>query len=312
MVIPTFSLSEIRSGLRQDELRKCVSEMGLFYLSDYGFDDTVHRKVTDTTVDFFKNSTAEQRMSVSISDGSRRRGFSGLGTESTASSTGRGKYSDYAMCYSMGVSDNLFPSEDFEEMWKDYFDRLYGVARETAKALLLATGAYEGSVQKIDELLDCDPVLRIRYFPEVPEERMAEKVPMRMAPHYDLSIVTLIQQFSCPNGFVSLHARVNGEVVALPEIPNTILIMCGSVASVITKGLTHTLIHHVAAPSANQIQGSDRTSSVLFLRPKADFAFSTSDARKYGLDVSIEKESATFGEWMGGNYLEMLSLTEEA
>jgi deacetoxycephalosporin-C hydroxylase len=67
----------------------------------------------------------------------------------------------------MGLSNNLFPSPRFEAIWKDYFRRLYGVAQESARCLLMSIDSYSG--QDMGRLLDCEPVLRLRYFPVAPE-----------------------------------------------------------------------------------------------------------------------------------------------
>ncbi|MDK1288221.1 2OG-Fe(II) oxygenase family protein [Pseudoalteromonas umbrosa] len=308
--IPTFSLEELKDGSRQKELAECVTQIGLFYVSDYGCRDSLHRNVTDMAIDFFEKSRQEEQAAVSLEQGSNRRGFSGLGTESTASSTGVGHYSDYAFCYSMGTSNNLFPSDEFETVWSGYFDKLYSASRDIAKSVLISVEESLNGIDDIDEFLTCEPLLRVRYFPEVPKQRSAENMPSRMAPHYDLSVITLIQQFSCPNGFVSLQAKIGDKTIALPEKPGTVVILCGAVASLVTRGRIHAPIHHVAAPPTDRIEGSDRSSAVMFLRPNANFRFSVPDAKKCGLDVSIESETATFADWMGGNYVEMLSVEE--
>lgn len=310
--VSTFSLKEIKKGLHREELLKCVTEMGIFYLSDYGFDDTRHRVATDIGLDFFRNSSDEEKQSVSNKNKSIRRGFSELEAESTAIVTNNGSYSDYSMCYSMGLSGNMFPSAQFEAIWSDYFSDLYTVAQDAAGAVMRAVGVFAGDEDKLNEFLDCDPVLRLRYFPEVPEDRMAEITPMRMAPHYDLSIITLIQQFACPNGFVSLQAHYPWGTIDLPEVPKTILVLCGAVAKIVSKGKIPSPIHQVASPSGQQIIGSERTSSVFFLRPKAGFSFSVPDARDCGLDICISKEFATFGEWIGANYIELGAHKDEA
>jgi deacetoxycephalosporin-C synthase/deacetoxycephalosporin-C hydroxylase len=51
--------------------------------------------------------------------------------------------------------------------------------------------------------------------------------------------------------------------------------------------------------------GSERTSSVFFLRPRPTFAFSVPEARGLGFNVSLAADTATFGEWNGANYTVM-------
>lgn len=301
--VPLFSLAELQKGADREKFRMCVTEMGVFYLTDYDATEKDHRLATDTARDFFEHGTPEEKQAVTTKIPTMRRGYSALEAESTAQVTRTGTYTDYSMSFSMGVSGNLFPSQRFEEVWTDYFDRLYTAARETARVVLNATGTYDGG--DMDTLLDCDPVLRLRYFPEVPEHRAAEHEPRRMAPHYDLSIISLIHQTPCANGFVSLQAEVGGELVDLPAVPDAVIVLCGAIAPLLTQGAVPAPRHHVRAPGADMRVGSDRTSSVFFLRPSIDFAFSVPKARKYGLDVDIDSETATFGDWIGTNYVTM-------
>lgn len=299
--VPTFSLSELRDGRRLDELRDCLSQIGVFYLTDCGASAADHQRATDVAMQFFLHATPAEKDAVTNRTPHIRRGYSPLEAESTAQVTNNGEYTDYSMSLSMGIDRNLFPSREFEHVWTHYFDQLYDIARTAARAVLDAVGAQpEGGM---DRLLDCDPVFRLRYFPEVPEHRVAEQEPLRMAPHYDLSIVTLIHQTPCANGFVSLHTKVGDELVPLPYVEGAIIVMCGAVTAVVSNGAVHAPVHHVRSPGANQRIGSARTSSVFFLRPRGDFTFSVAAARRCGLDVSVTGETATFADWIGTNYI---------
>ncbi|OKI04828.1 cephalosporin hydroxylase [Streptomyces sp. CB02923] len=304
--VPIFSLAELRKGGDQEAFRACVTEMGVFYLTDYGMLEKEHRSATDTALDFFEHGTAAEKKAVTTKVPTMRRGYSALEAESTAQVTNTGTYTDYSTSFSMGISDNLFPTPQFETVWTDYFDHLYTAAQETARVVLNATGTYDAG--PMEELLDCDPVLRLRYFPEVPEHRAAEREPRRMAPHYDLSIITLIHQTPCANGFVSLQAEIGGAMVDLPAVPDAVVVLCGAIAPLATRGAVPAPKHHVRSPGAGLRAGSDRTSSVFFLRPSTDFTFSVPEARTYGLDISLDAETATFGDWIGTNYVTMHSV----
>ncbi len=306
--VPLFSLAALLRGADQKRFRECVTGSGVFYLTDCGVTDQDHQAAREMALDFFERGTATAKQAVSTAVSTMRRGYSALEAESTAQVTSTGDYTDYSMSFSMGSTGNLFPSLEFETLWTAYYDRLCGAARNTARVVLNSTGTYDG--EDLETLLDCDPVLRLRYFPEVPEHRVAELEPRRMAPHYDLSIITLIHQTPCANGFVSLHVDVGGESVGLPAVPDTVIGLGGAVAPLVTGGAVPAPGHYVAAPDAARRVGSDRTSSVLFLRPSADFTFSVKQARAYGLDVSLTAESATFGDWIGTNYDTMHALSK--
>ena len=305
--IPEFSLAALSRRADWDKLATCVRELGFFYLTDCGVSDQDHRPARDAAMAVFKHSTSDERLSLMTKNKTIRRGYSELESESTAIVTNTGAYSDYSMCYSMGMLHNIFPSPEFEEIWTRYFTQLYGVAQEAARAAVRSTGTYEG--YDIEELLKCDPVLRFRYYPEVPTHRIAEQEALRMAPHYDLSIVTLIHQTPCSNGFVSLQAEIAGKFVELRTVPDTMLVMCGAVATVVTQGGIRAPKHRVAAPPARMQIGSERTSSVFFLRPRPTFSFSVPKARQYGLDISLSANTATFADWIGVNYVAMHTMT---
>lgn len=306
--IPTFSLAGLQAGNDQEEFRRCLADKGVFYLSDSGLPEDGHKVARDVAVDFFDHGTAAQKRAVTSKDPTVRRGFTGLESESTAKITNSGRYTDYSMCYSMGTSDNLFPTTDFAHVWTGYFNRMYEASREVARQVLKTTGTEpDGGVEAF---VDCEPVLRFRYFPEVPEHRSAEEEPLRMAPHYDLSTMTLIQQTPCPNGFVSLQAEVDGTFVDLPARPDRVVVFCGAVATLATGGQVKAPRHHVAAPDRDRIAGSSRTSSVFFLRPNPDFTFSVPLARQHGFDIGLNGDTATFQDWISGNYVNLRTGTK--
>jgi deacetoxycephalosporin-C synthase len=307
---PIFSLIGLQKGLRQDELRSCLMEKGVFYLKEHGISETEHQVARETTMNFFEHGSEEGKASVTNAIPGIRRGYSKLEAESTAKVTNTGKYSDYSMAYSMGISGNLFPSAEFEKVWTLYFGRVYGAAQDVAREVLKAIGACcEGG---IDSFLDCDPVMRFRYYPEVPEYRCSEQEPLRMAPHYDLSIVTLIHQTPCPNGFVSLQCEVGGTFVDLPPMPDSLVVVCGAILTLVSRGKAKAPKHQVLSPSSTQRLGSSRTSTVFFLRPKSDFTFSIPLAKAFGFDISLAGDTATFKDWIGGNYINLHTKPEGA
>ena len=180
---------------------------------------------------------------------------------------------------------------------------MYNTAQQVAKEVLNTSGTYsEGG---IDSFLDCDPVLRFRYFPEVPEDRCAESSPLRMAPHTDLSVVTLIHQTPCPNGFASLQCKIGDAFINLPPIPNSLIVICGAIATIVSAGKVKTLEHQVLAPTLEHRVGSSRTSSVFFLRPKPDFPIHISTAKTYGFNISLDGDTILFKDWIGRNYIEL-------
>jgi len=244
--VPIFSLSDLRNPTpgQESELRKCILEKGLFYLKDYDIQESEHELLKTTTLNFFERNVDEERDRVIINIPGTRRGYSQLESESTARMFNNGNYTDYSVCYSMGLCDNVFPSKDFEQIWTNYFHRMYSTSQEIAKIVLEAGVADCG--ESIHEFVKCDPVLRFRHYPEVPENRCSEYEPLRLAPHHDRSIVTLIHQTPCANGFVSLQYEDRNGYLDVPFVPNTLLVMCGAVAAIVSNGKVRLKYKHSA------------------------------------------------------------------
>ena len=226
--IPILSFEDIKNDTAQSKLAEAVTNQGVFYLTDSGIVDDDHTDARETCVNFFINGSEAEKKAVTVKDPKIRRGFSGLEWESTASITEGKTYTDYSCCYSMGSDSNLFPNEAFKKTWQSYFDVMYSTSREVAVAVLKAVGSKLADADGLDGFDACDPLLRLRYFPDVPEHRVAEEEPLRMAPHYDLSILTLIHQTACANGFVSLQCEIDGEFVDVPTLPGSLLVFCGA------------------------------------------------------------------------------------
>jgi deacetoxycephalosporin-C synthase/deacetoxycephalosporin-C hydroxylase len=301
--VPVFSLLDLANGRNQDEFRTCLKDIGVFYIKDYGVSDAEHQRVRTKIMEFFEHGSEEEKAAVTSKVPAVRRGYLKLEAESTAKVTNAGQYSDYAIAYSMGIKDNLFPSPEFESILTPYFKSYYSAAQRVASEVLKTMGVdYNG---RVDSFLDCDPLLRFRHYPDVPESRCAEYQPLRVAAHYDISIVTMIHQTPCPNGFVSLQCEAGGEYVDLPYIPDACVVQCGAILAIVSDGKTKAPKHQVSAPPSKLRVGSNRSANIFFLRPKPEFTFSVPLAKACGFDVSLTGETATFQEWVSGNYANM-------
>jgi hypothetical protein len=98
---------------------------------------------------------------------------------------------------------------------------------------------------------------------------------------------------------LSLQFEADGVYTNVPAVPDALLVICGTVATLVSEGQIKPPRHHVVAPGENDRVGSGRTSSVLFLRSNSNFEFDVKKARVYGFKVILEGDRATFGGWMG-------------
>lgn len=105
---------------------------------------------------------------------------------------------------------------------------------------------------------------------------------------------------------MSLQANISGDYVDLPPHEGTLLIFCGAVLTLLSKGKIISPTHRVLAPPLAQRVASARTSSVFFLRPHPSFVFSRVEAQSYGFDITTTNDNSnnalSFKEWIEGNY----------
>lgn len=160
-----FSLPALQLGAEADEFWECLTTHGLFYIIDHGLTEGAHLLARKGVMNFFENASEKEKQLILNIDPNKRRGYSALESESTAQVTNNGNYSDFSMAFSMGLSENLFPTPKFEKVWKKYFNSLFVIAKQLANVILKILEFY----CKIEssQMSSYDPVLRFRYFPDV-------------------------------------------------------------------------------------------------------------------------------------------------
>lgn len=300
MTVPTFYLRDLEAllGPNADQsvlraFRECLNLQGVFYLSDPSLAEEVHAAARTKAMEFFAKGDAKAKQRMVSTQTHLRRGYLALGHESTAKSTNLGDYVDLAMAFSMGEHSNLFPDEEFANIWSKYF----AAVKAASHRLWHVTRV----LYKLDNI-PTDDVLRLRYYPDVGKDRAAEVEPLRVAPHHDVSVYTLIHQTPCVNGFVSLQCEWDGVYHEVPTIPGTMVVQVGAVLSVMSRGALKSPKHRIAAPPLNLIQGSSRSALVYHIRPQPYVPISVREAHRLGFGDRLRGDIATFGEWVGGNY----------
>lgn len=300
--IPKYSLRELESAVAASgtnvpllvSFGKCLSSHGCFYLFDCDVCDSDYEALCAVTLRFFSDATEEERAKMTVKDKSVRRGFLALENESTAKSTNTGVYSDYLTAFSMGDHSNVFPNAEFEAAWTSLYKRVSATAIRLLEIMLQMYGI---------KRMRYDNLLRCRLYPDVPKDRAAEFVPLRVAAHNDTSLITLIHQTPCANGFVSLQGTFDGAFVDIPTVPDTHVVQIGSVLSVLSNGRLLSAKHQIAAPPLRLIEGSARTATVFHVRPTPDELIPVATAHRLGVGDKLRGTLAPFGEWLGGIYV---------
>ena len=136
-----------------------------------------------------------------------------LMSESTANIQGVGEYTDCCAKLSAPVSGyktDEFPTEEVRAVVTRYIDAMREIATSLLDILVIVFEIPEENLTEMRRLgIDATSLQRFLYFPDVPDDRVAEEMQMRMAPHQDIDLLTLDYHIPACNGFESLEAEIN-------------------------------------------------------------------------------------------------------
>ena len=62
--LPIFTLLELQRGEREEEFRRCLTSMGIFYLKDYGVSKIEHERAKETAMRFFEHGSEAEKVRV--------------------------------------------------------------------------------------------------------------------------------------------------------------------------------------------------------------------------------------------------------
>ncbi len=294
---------QVQKKARSD-FKEIMKNVGFFYLSDHGIDASLFNDFIEVTEEFFKQPEETLMTMQKPISGGFARGFTPVEGESTAKAINAGNYGDLCMKYTMGMEDNFFPDERFENTWRTYYEKISNTARRVLK--LIGATLNLDRHESWERLLDGNPLLRHLNYPDTPIERCSDKCEVpRMAPHHDIGLITLLYQTPCPNGFSSLQAKIGSEFRDIPAIDGVLVVNFGEVLSFLTNGEIKATTHRVVAPPASSREGSSRTTSICFFDPKPDFpVMSLKDSMIPGSEVK------PFSKWVAETLERFSSLNQ--
>mmetsp|Transcript_32818 Transcript_32818/g.71635 ORF Transcript_32818/g.71635 Transcript_32818/m.71635 type:complete len:331 (+) Transcript_32818:38-1030(+) len=267
--LPSFDLQElaqIGAGVAcqslSDRLAKALECDGILYLTNFGISEEEFEEFRHVTRAIFDASPEEQEKY--IVSGLPLRGLTKLEGESTAKVLCTGEHSDLCMKYSWGDAGavpNVAPNDVFKAAWESTHDKMTAIAKQVLLCIAKVL-----DLTDVDALLNGDALTRHLRYPDVKEERCADKSDTveRMATHFDMTLLSVLCQTPCPNGFVSLQALIGDDWVPVPYVAGTLVVNFGAVLNAITNGRVLAAKHRVVAPPTELREGSSRESTVLF------------------------------------------------
>lgn len=294
--VPIFDFMELINNSNNIliKFKKTILESGFFYLKNHGIEEKEFQKFLNVTQSFFNQPIDVLEKMVVNSDVPR--GITLFEKESTAQIVSKNKYSDLCIKYSMGINNNIFPNEEFENQWIFYFKKITDIAKKLIKIIFMILNI-ENENEKI--IYDGDSLIRHLFYPDVPHNRCSDinEYKERMAPHHDLDIITLLYQTPSPNGFISLQAKINDKFINIPPIRNTLVINFGEVLQILTNGLVKAVEHKVISPPSYIKNNSYRTSTILFFMPNQDLYVCPLNSM-YNKYCENENKPVKFKEWI--------------
>jgi isopenicillin N synthase-like dioxygenase len=151
---------------------------------------------------------------------------------------------------------NKYPEESkapgFKSWMDQYFAKVHGLAMELMRALELALDLPKDSL--VDRCKGHASELRMLYYPEVHRDELADGKSMRIWPHTDFGILTLLVQGST-GGLQIEDPPQSGKFVGVPLVEKTeLLINVGDTLERWTNGRVPAGLHRVTASNDDETE----------------------------------------------------------
>mmetsp|Transcript_10596 Transcript_10596/g.27235 ORF Transcript_10596/g.27235 Transcript_10596/m.27235 type:complete len:396 (+) Transcript_10596:186-1373(+) len=285
-------------------VKRALLDYGLLYIANTGMDVDRRAAALQGATQAVFNAPPETTAGLVDSSLFPPRGLTPFESESVARVLGIGNYSDHVAKYSMGNTPrnpNIWPEGDtgFQKAWETYHDEAIDVARDLLFLIARVLDLEDAAVWRPVLADTGESILRHLRYPDVAPHRTSDATANhRMPAHHDLDLITLIHQTPAQNGFVSLQGQFGDppEWVDVPAVPDTMVVTCGEVLTVITGSQVTPAIHRVAAPSETLRIGSERSVTAMFYQPHGHVKIRPPDNTHFGVQP-FPKEGLAFSEW---------------
>jgi isopenicillin N synthase-like dioxygenase len=255
--LPVLDFSRMEAGPAEKEaflaeLREAAYELGFFYLSGHGIDESLIEQILTVSRQFFA-LPEEAKLAVEMVNSPHFRGYTRIGLEQT-----RG-LPDWREQIDIGAEKPALPTDaglpaywrlQGPNQWPVELPELREVATryqaelsDLAIRLLRAFAAALGQPENVfDDIFMPDPnqlIKLIRY-----PGRATTGGDQGVGPHKDGGFVTILLQDVQPG----LEVEHDGRWIAAPPIPGTFVINIGEVLELASNGYLRATVHRVVTP----------------------------------------------------------------
>ncbi|MCB9694392.1 MAG: isopenicillin N synthase family oxygenase [Alphaproteobacteria bacterium] len=296
--IPVLDVALMGDTTRPEErtrqlatLREAVTSSGFFYVENHGIPDETLEAIANATRRFYALPEAFKER---FHRHEAIRGYTAYRFESTARFFGAGVGKDLCMKYTMGpeltpeeieerittetdrasnaYSENVYPDAVFRTAWVEYYAAVEDLSRRLLELLGEAIELDEEDRRIWTEMLveRSGGELRFLQYPDVPLAACSDiegNTPDRMGAHFDMSVITVLHQTPCANGFVSLEAKYGDTFHEVPAIRGTLVVNLGEILRLLTGGRIRATVHRAVRPPVALHRGSARDVTVFFQAP---------------------------------------------
>jgi isopenicillin N synthase-like dioxygenase len=258
-----FDLEKLCQGENLEKLTMSLEQNYPFYIKNYGISEKELEKVYNKAREFFKRPENEKLEMSHETLAPIMRGYTPYGAGAYENNIVNGRAVNQYCKYAWGPSDNVFPDEEFYEIFTNYYKKINLASEKILNCIgeamdLKNNDQWDNLFDGEESVLHCQV-----YYPESPIGNQ------RMIPHSDASTVTLLNQLPSPNRHVGLLVKIGDEFVGVPPIRGTVVVMVGESLNSFTNSRIKPIIHAVTGPKSNA-EKSERSSMPFFANPRFD------------------------------------------
>ncbi|KAK4942569.1 hypothetical protein LTR10_017698 [Elasticomyces elasticus] len=250
--IPIVSFEKFLTGNRADQQQvaqqvyDAFSTVGFIYLKDYGIPQSRVDEVFALAKTFFDLPLSE-KLNYKLSEARVNQGYTADGAEGI---------NDHKECYEHRRFTNaLCPDEMRLPGFRTKLDAFYGqclsLSMDVLKCLAMVLGLGDDFFTHITE--HADPQMRLVHYPPLERRIIEEQGHARIMPHTDFGLCTLLFQDGV--GGLEIDPHHDGNFVAAPPVPGTVLVNMAELLTRYTNGRVKSTKHRVVGPSLDKYVG---------------------------------------------------------
>lgn len=185
-----MDFKDLMDGKNLEMFKQTLLGEKILVLKNHGITEDELEKITNVTRKFFNQTEEERKKMIHPTLSRLIRGFSGFNSEHLVAQdyvAERDGIADPILKYSWGPSDNIYPTEEFKQIWDLYFEKSYFIATTILKRIVDVLDLKKDPQWKY--MFDGDGTVRYACYPEIENVKND-----RFRPHLDIGFITLNNQ----------------------------------------------------------------------------------------------------------------------